>query len=100
MDQTAHVFEDTTEAIEVYEEHVHKAKNKIIDLAVYWLGGPPLGIGDILCHDHCSSAVLFRRLMWWSNKSVIPVPSGGGLSALLGVTVPVKTLSDRVYSIQ
>ena len=26
MDQTAHVFEDTTEAIEVYEKHIHKAK--------------------------------------------------------------------------
>ena len=26
MDQTAHVFDDTKEAIEVYKEHVHKAK--------------------------------------------------------------------------
>ena len=26
MDQTAHVFDDITEAIEVYEKHVHKAK--------------------------------------------------------------------------
>jgi len=26
MDQTAHVFDDITEAIKVYEKHVHKAK--------------------------------------------------------------------------